>query len=274
ARWSGLGYYRRARMLRAGAVDVIERFGGRIPQTIEELSSITGIGRYTAGAIASIAYGRRAPIVDGNVARIVARLYGIDAPLGSPALMTAAWEQAAQLVEACRDPRALNQGLMELGALICKPSRPECPSCPLRQECVAFATGRVAELPVAKPAKASRAMAIPLYLVFDDAGRVLMRREGGPLMTAIYHLPHGTALLLPALPLNVRRGALLGSFHHTITDRRIAFSVWTAEAEESIADGGGEYEWIDTAALGQVPHPSYVKKALALLKKSPAIMAC
>lgn len=274
SRWSGLGYYRRARMLRAGAVDVIERFAGTIPETAEELASITGIGRYTAGAIASIAYGRRAPIVDGNVARIVARLYGIDAPVGSPALMKAAWEHAATLVEACRDPRALNQGLMELGALICKPSRPECPSCPLREECAALATGRVEELPVPKPAKASRELAIPLYLLFDDAGRVLMRRESGPLMNAMYHLPHGAALLLPAVPLNVRRRSLLGSFRHTITDRRIAFSVWTAEAEGKVADSGGDYEWIDPASLGQVPHPSYVKKALALLKKSPAVIAC
>src|SRR5881394_2821354 len=98
AAWSGLGYYRRARMLRDGAVDVMTRFGGVIPRTVDELMTIAGIGRYTAGAIASIAHRQRAPIVDGNVARIVARLFAIDAPLASPALMREAWLRAEELV--------------------------------------------------------------------------------------------------------------------------------------------------------------------------------
>src|SRR5205085_8211523 len=115
AAWSGLGYYRRARMLRDGAVDVMARFGGVIPRTVDELMTIAGVGRYTAGAIASIAHEQRAPIVDGNVARILARLFAIDAPLGSPMLMREAWLRADELVGASKSPRDFNQGLMELG---------------------------------------------------------------------------------------------------------------------------------------------------------------
>jgi A/G-specific adenine glycosylase len=111
--WSGLGYYRRARMLRDGARDVVERFSGKVPKTVDELLTIGGIGRYTAGAVASIAHKVKAPIVDGNVARILARLYAIETPLKSPALMREAWVYAEELVQTSRNPRDFNQGLMQ-----------------------------------------------------------------------------------------------------------------------------------------------------------------
>jgi len=264
AAWSGLGYYRRARMLRAGAAAVMERFGGAIPSTVDELLTIPGIGRYTAGAIASVAFRQRAPIVDGNVARVTSRLFALESPLGSPSLMRDAWQRAEELVAACDDPRALNQGLMELGALICTPRNPSCLVCPLRESCVALATGRVEELPAPKPKKATRELHIPLYLVRDRAGRVLMRRESGPLMHAMYHLPHGDASLLEAGPLDVVRGALLGTIKHTVTTRRIEFTLYDARLRGD-TDG---YEWIDVSALADVPHPSYVAKALRLVKLS------
>src|SRR3954453_5257520 len=182
AAWSGLGYYRRARMLRDGAVDMMTRFGGAIPSTVDELITISGIGRYTAGAIASIAHERRAPIVDGNVARILARLFAIEAPLGSTKLMRDAWLGADELVAASKSPRDFNQGLMELGALVCTPRNPSCGRCPLRAQCAAFINDPVDELPRAKAKIATGEMRIPLHLVTDRAGRVLMRREDGQLM--------------------------------------------------------------------------------------------
>jgi A/G-specific adenine glycosylase len=251
--WSGLGYYRRARMLRAGAVVVTERFGGELPASVDELMSVPGIGRYTAGAIASIAFEERAPIVDGNVTRVVARLFGDD---DDP------WLRAEKLVEACKSPRALNQGLMELGALICTPRNPSCLVCPLREECVALATGRVEELPRPKEKKATRELSIDLYLIRDRHGRVLMRRESGPLMGDLYHLPHGDTSLLTGPPLTPTRRKLLGTFRHTVTTRKIEFIVYTASAH-GVHSGGG-YEWIDASTMSEVPHPSYVRKALAL----------
>ena len=251
AAWSGLGYYRRARMLRDGAAAVMERFGGELPSNVDELLTIPGIGRYTAGAIASVAFNGRAPIVDGNVTRVVARLFGSDGET---------WERAEALVNACRKPRDFNQGLMELGALICTPRNPACLICPLREACVARATGRVDELPAPKPKKATRELHIPLYLVRDRRGRVLMRREPGPLMHAMYHLPHGDASLLATSALDVVRGALLGTIKHTVTTRKIEFTLYDAKVRGT-TDG---YEWIDLETLGAVPHPSYVAKALRL----------
>ena len=252
AAWSGLGYYRRARMLRDGARAVTARFQGALPSTVEELLTIPGIGRYTAGAIASIAMQQRQPIVDGNVARVVSRLFATGGD---------AWPLATELVESCKSPRDFNQGLMELGALICQPRNPTCLLCPLRAECAAVATGRVDEFPPPKEKKATRALRIPLYLVRDRRGRVLMRRESGRLMDAMYHLPHGDSSLLEGTPLAATPGALLGTFRHTVTNRKIEFLVYEATVQ---GRSRRPYRWIDVDELASVPHPSYVRKALAL----------
>ena len=252
AAWSGLGYYRRAKMLRDGARAVTERFGGLIPSTVEELLTIPGIGRYTAGAIASVAFEQRAPIVDGNVTRVLSRLF---------ALETDAWPQATELVDRCKAPRDLNQGLMELGALICKPRNPACLLCPVREECVALATGRIDELPVPKAKKETRELRIPLYLVRDRRGRVLMRRASGSLMDAMYHLPHGDTSLLDGEPLAATPRELLGTFRHTVTTRKIEFLLYAADLQGK-AKG---FEWIDVTKMEDVPHPSYVRKALQLI---------
>jgi A/G-specific adenine glycosylase len=250
AHWSGLGYYRRARMLRAGAIDVMTRFGGSLPRDVDELMTIAGIGRYTAGAIASIAFERRAPIVDGNITRILARLYGDDDP----------WPHAEALVKACRSPRDFNQGLMEIGALICTPRKPDCSACPLRRDCFAYKNDCIDELP-ARKSIASTAMRVALYLITDRDGRILMRRESGRLMNALFHLPHGDTSLLSGKPLKVRGAKSIGTFRHTITTRRIEFEVFECGAA---APGGADYSWIHPADLPRVPHPSYVTKALRL----------
>jgi A/G-specific adenine glycosylase len=249
AAWSGLGYYRRARMLREGAIDVVSRFGGELPSDVDALMSIRGIGRYTAGAIASIAFDRRAPIVDGNVARVLARVEGVEDP----------WKHAEALVEVCKSPRMMNQALMELGALVCTPRNAKCMECPLRRDCVAFATDRIHELPAPRESRTAKRLRIPLYLVTDARGRVLMRREDGPLLTAMLHLPHGNTALFHQVPLAVTAPRSIGSFHHTITTRRITFEVFAARARRPRG-----YEWVNPAEIRDFPHPSYVTKALKL----------
>ncbi|HVS33769.1 MAG TPA: A/G-specific adenine glycosylase [Thermoanaerobaculia bacterium] len=265
AAWSGLGYYRRARMLLAGAREVVSRFGGSLPDTVAELRTIPGIGPYTAGAISSIAFNERAPIVDGNVARIISRLFAIEEPVASPALMRASWKHAADLVRTSSAPRDFNQGLMEIGALVCRPQRPACHVCPLSAHCLARQSGRTGELPKRRVERASTAMTIPLLVISDRAGRLLMRRESGKLMNAMYHLPHGNTSLFSERPLEATTRTLIGTFHHTITTRRIEFQIFAADLGESIRDGRGEYAWIDPARMADVPHPSYVAKALRLV---------
>ncbi|HEU5163260.1 MAG TPA: A/G-specific adenine glycosylase, partial [Thermoanaerobaculia bacterium] len=175
ALWSGLGYYRRARMLHQGA-KYLAAGGGVMPGRTEDLRAIPGVGRYTAGAIASIAFDRVAPVVDGNVARVASRIERLDAPLGSAALATAEWEWAERLVSVARSPRALNQGLMELGARICRPRNPLCGRCPLARSCKARAAGDPESYPCRPERPRPLAVSVRLFLVSDGAGRVLLQR--------------------------------------------------------------------------------------------------
>jgi A/G-specific adenine glycosylase len=269
AAWSGLGYYRRARMLWHGAREVVERFDGVIPRAIDDLLSIPGVGRYTAGAIASIAFDEKEAIVDGNVARVMSRIFEIDERVASPALMRRAWTEAANLVSESRSARAFNQSLMELGALVCTPQNPRCDSCPVERSCVARAKGRVDELPGKRLAKTTVSLTIPLYAIRDGRGRLLMRRESGRLMNDMYHLPHGNTSLLSGEPLNVTGTRLIGTFAHTVTTRRIEFRLFTAELESAVRETRDEYAWVTPENIASMPHPSYVSKALRLLQSPP-----
>ncbi len=249
AAWSGLGYYRRARMLHAGAVAVRDRFSGALPPDVAELRTLPGIGRYTAGAIASIAYDRPAAIVDGNVARILTRLFGAGD----------LWKRADKLVHAADSPRMFNQALMEIGSLICRPRDPRCHQCPLRSECRAYANGRTGLAPRKRPPK--RPLRRRLYIIRDRRGRVLMRRDR-----------RGLFVLFGRSPLAAGRERI-GDFRHTIMNQTIRFEVFTANGHRRTAN----CRWIATKDLEKIPHPSFVRKALhlagALLLSAAALFA-
>lgn len=138
--WAGLGYYRRAKLLHDGAKKVVNDLGGHLPRTAAELAKLPGIGPYTAGAIASIAYGENAPIVDGNIIRVLSRLRLLSADPKQRETVKIHWKLAESLVACGQQPHIFNQALMELGALVCTPKQPVmCSGCPLREECLAYA---------------------------------------------------------------------------------------------------------------------------------------
>lgn len=265
--WSGLGYYRRARMLRQGAQGVVSRHGGRVPDDVEALRALPGVGQYTAGAIASIAFDRRAAVVDGNVERLLARIARIDDPLGSGGLRRQAWALSTALVNAARSPRDLNQGLMELGARVCRPRTPDCRNCPLVSSCGAAQAGTPSLWPRPRVRPEVERLEIPLLVLTDEGGRILLLRNDGSLMSGMFHLPHGNARLIAGLDRSglLRPTRLIHTITHTITNRRISFQVYEAEVREG--DGatireGSEALWIHPEELSTVPHPSYVRKAL------------
>ena len=188
AEWSGLGYYRRARMLHAAARAVVADHAAMFPRTAAVLRSLPGIGRYTAGAIASIAWGERAALVDGNVARVIARLHAItEDPTRGPG-HAKVWAIAESLVPA-DSPGDFNQALMELGATVCTPRTPSCPSCPLQNVCVARAHGLEQELPriAAKAPPERRALAA--MVARTSAGVLLARRAAGGLFAGLWEPP-------------------------------------------------------------------------------------
>jgi len=195
ALWSGLGYYRRARSLHAAAQAIIKHHAGVIPTNLAALQALPGVGRYTAGAIASIALGQPAPIVDGNVARVLLRLEGQDQLTTQPRIHQWAWLRAQALADACAaaDPAGtliarFNEGLMELGATIClpAPAQPHCLVCPLRERCLAQARGVQAQIPPPKPSKKTPHVAAVVVVICDTQGRVLLeqRSQAGSTATA------------------------------------------------------------------------------------------
>ena len=144
--WAGLGYYSRARNLRAAAQKVVGEFDGELPGDVGSLRSLPGIGRYTAGAVASIAFDRPEPVVDGNVTRVLSRLRGIRDDVKKPATIRRLWQEAADLARGPH-PGDLNQALMELGATVCTPRAPRCPACPIARHCEAHRDGDAEALP-------------------------------------------------------------------------------------------------------------------------------
>ena len=176
AAWSGLGYYRRVRHLREGARQVVERHGGSVPPSLDALRALPGIGPYTAGAIASIAFGCEEPVLDGNVRRVLAR-WTADKGEGGDARF---WTLARTLVAGPR-PGDWNQALMELGAAVCTPVAPDCARCPVAASCRAHATGAPEDFPRARPRKPSRTVRVEVALI-EREGAVLLERGGaGPL---------------------------------------------------------------------------------------------
>jgi A/G-specific adenine glycosylase len=186
--WSGLGYYRRARLLHRGARYVAEQHGGRVPDSADDLRSIPGVGEYTAGAIASIAFDMPVPLVDGNVARVLSRIEGIEDPREQAATARRHWRRVAGILRH-GTPRVLSQALMELGATVCTPRSPQCPLCPVRSSCRAHAAGLQAEIPAPRK-KPEQPTSQWLALAVMFGGRLLLvRRPAEGLLADLWCLP-------------------------------------------------------------------------------------
>lgn len=172
--WQGLGYYSRARRLLAGARAVSERHEGKLPRNVEQLLELPGIGPYSAGAIASIAFGLPEPIVDGNVVRVLCRLFALRGDPAKAPLKRELWRLARELVPSDR-PGELNQSLMELGATLCTPTSPRCPECPVRGQCQGLEQGLERELPELAKRKAPTEVQTAAAYV-REGSRVLLRQ--------------------------------------------------------------------------------------------------
>jgi A/G-specific adenine glycosylase len=236
AHWSGLGYYRRARLLHEGAKAVVREHQGKVPHEADARRAIPGVGRYTAGAIGSIAFDLPEPIVDGNVARVLARLHGIATPLGTRETEQTLWQHAEALAQGER-PGALNQALMELGARVCMPIKALCEVCPVASRCVARKTGRVAELPVAAPKKAPKAVKLVALVAQRKDGAVWLVRGEGSLFGGLWGCPlgegSGRALAQQLAEQHGLKGKLAaasaGRVEHVLTHRALTVDVFALE---------------------------------------------
>ena len=256
--WEGLGYYRRARQLHAAAREVVAEHGGTFPRTVEDLRRLPGIGRYTAGAIASIAFGVRAPIVEANSRRVLARLVGHAAPVGGAAGDGPLWEIAERLVPA-REPGLFNQALMDLGAGVCTPDKPLCHRCPLAGVCVARRTDRVTEIPAPAPRKAATIVR-ETAIIERRAGKVLVVRRGpGEWWEGLWDFPRA------ARP---PRGRRLGTVAYTVTHHKVTCTVVERESRGRAPRPTANRRWVTPGGLTRLALSAPGRRIATLLASS------
>ncbi len=272
AAWSGLGYYRRAHHLHHAARLVVNRYGGQLPSDVLELQQLPGIGRYTAGAIASIAFGRPVPLLDGNVMRVFTRLYDLSGDITRSGTRSELW----RLVEAhvpTDDPRSYNEGLMELGALVCTPRSPACSQCPIRGSCRAQQNGTVALRPVKKAKAEPVNVRLLSVLVRNLAGAVLLARQNDQgIYAGLWGLPHCPAVghndrqtLAAGLKLPMKFGRKLGRIEHVLTHRRLILDLYTAELTAPLPLRDGSFRWVrNNADLAKLGVSRLTRRALAI----------
>ncbi len=239
--WAGLGYYSRARNLRRAAQAIVAEHGGKFPSDYDSVLALPGIGRYTAGAILSIAFGQRQPLVDGNVMRVFSRLFKVEEDVKKAKAAAAFWELAARLLprRRCGD---WNQALMELGATVCVPEAPSCGLCPLAKTCAANRLGLQDRLPVMPPRRAWVDLRWSCLWI-EDAGRVLLwkRDDKERFLRGHWGLPESRHV-------KARPGRLLKTARHTITHHRIVIDVREAALA---AQAPPQAEWVSRAQLGE-----------------------
>lgn len=272
--WEGLGYYSRVRNLQKAARVLMDQHAGHLPSSVDQLMTLPGIGRYTAGAIASIAFNQPAPILDGNVIRVLSRIFGIRGnPKKSPPAEVF-WGKATELVERAANfedhfERAcgkLNESLMELGALVCTPQQPACDRCPAKKHCFAFRNSCVENLPELEKRVAQTERTF-VALVFLRGSKTLVRRRAeGQVNAGLWEFPNielATAgglrrqLTELAVGLPTRKFA---EIKHTITRYRITLSVYSAMVEDPASARdlqeklGGK--WLSLGAASRLPFSS------------------
>lgn len=271
AHWSGLGYYSRARNLHRCAQRVVADHAGRFPDDPELLADLPGIGRSTAAAIAAFAYGTRAAILDGNVKRVFARVFGIEGFPGAKPVEDRMWRRAVALLPE-QDVEAYTQGLMDLGATVCTRGRPNCTACPLKPRCVALETHRVHMLPERKPRKAIPEKSTTMLVVGDGHHVLLEQRPDSGIWGGLLSLPevaHEGQSLDEALHKAVAPFGLIDSFErlqpfsHGFTHFRLHVSPYRVRLSRKLDIAGeGNHVWYRTDLLTGAPLPAPVKKLL------------
>jgi A/G-specific adenine glycosylase len=274
AAWSGLGYYSRARSLHRAAKVVVEDHGGRLPGDAVTLRSLPGIGRYTAGAIASIAFGREEPVLDGNVRRVLSRLTAGDGRNESEL-----WALASELVRGS-SPGDLNQALMELGATVCRPSSPDCGRCPVRNPCMARATGAPEEYPARVKARPTENVRVAVAVV-RQGGRILIERptRRSP-FRGHWDLPAveiaGGADARDAIVAVLRRrhglvidvGMRVGSATHGILHRRLRLEAYGCRVVSGRTTANPELRWLNPGDLVDAAVSGATRKLLARVSQN------
>ena len=262
--WEGLGYYRRARQLHAAARQIVADCDGVFPQTISGLRALPGVGRYTAGAIASIAFDQPEPIIEANSRRVLARLAGDDRLLQGPQADEPLWQLAAELVPKRQGAGRFNQALMDFGAIICTPENPRCTACPLVAACQAHQQGRVAEIPNLPAARSIRQLH-ETVLVLRHRGRLLVqRRQAGEWWEGLWDFPR----VLPAGVVTSGRRRRLGEVTYTVTHHKVTCRIVSLTVDERPRPGRQE-RWVRPTELTELAMTAPGRRIAVMIASLP-----
>ena len=275
--WEGLGYYSRARNLHEAAKIVIGRHGGELPSTAAELAALPGIGLSTAGAIASLAFGRDEPVLDGNVRRVVARLLGMRGDLARPASLRALWDASRELILPGKG-RETALALMDLGNLVCTPRGPRCRECPLESVCRAHRDGMAEEIPLKVRRKPLPHHDIVVAVIEDAKGRILIgRRPDAGLLGGLWAFPGGkreagetleAALareIKGDLGIGIAVGEKIGAVRHAYTHYRVTLHAYRCRHSRGIPRASHDAKWIAPSRLADYALPRSNRKIADLL---------
>ena len=283
--WEGLGYYSRARNLHRAARVVAAEFGGQLPRTRAELLSLPGIGEYTAGAILSLAFGQHEPVLDGNAKRVISRLWDIDARIDLRSTESQLWGHSRKMVEAASAPGAMNEGLMELGAIVCRRRNPLCDSCPVQSFCLAHGRGVQEERPVRAPVQQVPHVEFAAAIIWEDVpgqSRLLIsqRPERG-LLGGLWSFPNGAReaddedlqvclrrAVRESLGVSVAVGERAAKVEHAFTHFRMTLTAFHARisAGEPQAVGVTDWCWTSLDDIEKFPCPVPDRKIIAALR--------
>ncbi len=271
--WSGLGYYSRAKNLHAAAQEILGRYDGQIPNQVEDLLTLPGVGRYTAGAVASIAYDRPAPILDGNVTRVLVRYLGIREDPKLPAVQSQLWAVAEHLVKEkgtgtylSPSPGEFNQALMELGALVCTPRRPNCPACPVSGNCLARRNGWQDRIPPPRPTPPRKKILYLCGILERDGSLLLARRPLSGLLPGLWEFPGGEKgpaesepqglirLLQERLGIRVEPGKPRATLKQTLSHRELEIRAFDCRFDDAAVRPRWYLEtgWVPRRNLGKM----------------------
>lgn len=281
--WEGLGYYARARNLHKAARTAVERYGGEIPPEWSDICALPGVGDYIASAVLSIAFDRPFAVVDGNVKRVLARLFCIESPVND----TTSYKHFRETAQALLDvgaPGLHNQAVMELGALVCKPKKPLCGECPVSLECRAFQSGRVGTFPVRKARPAIPMRHFAAGLVFRDGRLLIVRRPTDGMLGGLWEFPGGfvekseppekvcVAEIAKRTGIAVEVVGHLGTVRHAYTHFKLELDAYRCRfvGGKNKPSGPADARWIDPSEFGDFPFHKAAHKVMARLLKAAA----
>lgn len=267
--WEGLGYYSRARNIQKAARQILEKHGGRFPSRYEDILALPGVGKYTASAIASIAFNQDRPVVDGNVVRVLSRLFLYTKNIRLPEADKQMWEWMNEILPKGK-ARFFNQAMMEFGALVCTPAGPACESCPLNSQCQAYRKGVVDQLPDTGPSKKTKNIKVALAVIKKGDKIFIQKRPSTGLMAGLWEFPGGkiekgeSAVdaihreIAEEVGISIKNVKVIKRIKHAYTSFKVDLHCFEAEHAEGKVQlkFASEGKWVKLSELSEYPFPA------------------